>query len=37
MEIFWTVVAYAFVIGTLVVVGYGFVRMFDLDHHLEQH
>jgi hypothetical protein len=37
VEIFWTVVVYAFVIGTLAVVAYGLVRMFDLDHHIEQH
>jgi hypothetical protein len=29
----WTVITYAFVVGTLAVVGYGFVRMFGVGHH----
>ena len=28
----WTVITYAFVVATLVVVGYGFVRMFGVGH-----
>ena len=29
----WTVITYAFVIATLAVVSYGFVRMFGVGHH----
>jgi hypothetical protein len=37
MEIFWTIVTYAFVVGTLAVVAIGLARMFGAGQHRPQH
>jgi hypothetical protein len=33
MSAVWTTITYSFVVATLAVVGYGFLRMFGVGHH----